>query len=229
LLIVASRNSGWLPTATLSSNKPLARRFEVDESVPKAEGPACLLETRLRGEYAVKMALRENPRAFMSGQVHADFQSLCEEPRSVVLDGKKVRLPAIVIVNRRLMEKAIAGDQRSIHRILDMRERYAGARTRDHEMLVEKAFDIITDHELGLREVPERDLYRAREALRVLAEGKYMPMSPEFNPVALMTIEQIKAAREEMRRGREEMAAYDEEHDPDPLDEVPGDQPGEGD
>ena len=134
-------------------------------------------------------------------------------------------MPTIELVYRRLFESAIAGDQRSIHRVLDMRERYAAARDRDQEILVAKASDIISDHELGLYKVPESLLLFARETMRVLGEGMFLPMNPPFNPVALMTRAEIETKREAIRRTKEEMAAMDAEPDPDPLDEVPGDQP----
>ena len=168
---------------------------------------------------------KEKPRRFYtSDQVAADFLSQCEEPMTVTLKGRKVTMPTIEVANRRLLEKATAGDLRALFKVLDMRERYAAARTDVLGSLLQTANKVRTDHDYKVREVPEGELLLAQEIMRVVAEGQYSGMNPPINPFALKSTEQIEATRAEMRRDREEIAATDAETLPDPLDEVRGDQ-----
>jgi hypothetical protein len=165
-------------------------------------------------------------RLFTSDQVNADFLSLGEEPMTVVVNGQKRTMPTSEVVNRRLIEKATAGDIRAILKVVDLRERYSSARTAAIEGLFETALKIIKEHEYGVRAVPESELRLAHEIRRIALEGQFRASTPPLNSVALLTDEELKGKLRTVSAASEESPETNAESPLNPL-RAPSGQPPE--
>jgi hypothetical protein len=73
-------------------------------------------------------AAREQ-RMFTSDQVTKDFLGLLDEPVTVKVGGVEKQMPAIVAIYRKMVQMAAEGDWGAIKKVVELREKYADART----------------------------------------------------------------------------------------------------
>lgn len=64
---------------------------------------------------------RKKKRALTTAQDHQDFLAATEEEITATVKGKKTKVPANVLVNKRLVQKAVEGDARCILAVVERR------------------------------------------------------------------------------------------------------------
>lgn len=78
-------------------------------------------------------------RPFTERQHRADFLHATEEMVSFLRNGKRGRMPAVSMINRRLIQKAVEGDVRCIITVLDRRREYLAENAAERKELAELA------------------------------------------------------------------------------------------
>ena len=103
---------------------------------------------------------RKRKRTLSDIEYEKEFVEATEEELSVNVGGKIQKIPAIDLVYRQLVRKAVAGDPRCMLKVIELRENYS-AKDRDErkalqQVLMEAEFDIqenpedVTDQQMEL-------------------------------------------------------------------------------
>ena len=122
------------------------------------------------------------------------------------------------VINRRLIEKATAGDTRAILKVVEMRERYAASRAESLAEMIRKARYAADNHKSGYKKMSEEEVRLNDARIRLAEEAKYLAKTPPMNPFAGSTDAEIAAGRERLNRDRKFGASHKySEPDEDPL------------
>ncbi len=118
---------------------------------------------------------REEARLFTSDQVTKDFLGLLDEPVTVKVAGEEKRMPAIMAIYRKMVQLAAEGDWGAIRKVVELREKYANARTETLAGLITQISRIREEYAAADESMPNEVWDLVDQAQQVVNEGALRP------------------------------------------------------
>lgn len=117
----------------------------------------------------------EEARLFTSDQVTKDFLGLLDEPVTVKVGGEERRMPAIIAIYKKMVQLAAEGDWGAIKKVVELREKYANARTETLASLINQISRIRKEYAAADETMPDQVWDLVDQAQQVVNEGALRP------------------------------------------------------
>ena len=114
---------------------------------------------------------RKKKRAFTGSQELADVLLTMEEETTMLVKGKRKKVPVIVVVYMQLMRLAASGNVRCMFKAIDLRNQLLSARDEARDMLAVTVVETEKEYKRNPEEFTD-------EALEILREARNMMSDP---------------------------------------------------